>query len=67
MVRPGLVLVASGLLTPLGLSCQNFSLLGITSKMLAIFIYSVHNQLLTISLNQLTFLILLHPKQSMKS
>lgn len=38
--RPGLALLPSGLLNPLGLSFHNFSLLCITFKMLAMVIYS---------------------------
>ena len=56
-----------GLSTPLGLGFQNFSLLSVTFKMLAMFMHSLLYYLPTISLHQLTFLILLHPKQSMKS
>lgn len=67
MPKPGLALVLPDLLTPLGLGFQNFSLLCITFEMLAKVMHSLHYHLPTVSLSQLIFLILLYPKQSMKS
>ena len=56
-----------GLLTSQGRCFQNFSLWSLISKMLEVFMHSLLYHLSTISLHPLTFLILLHPKQSMKS